>query len=128
MTPTEHEELYTQWPDGMLRCEASSPVKRLALGDDSAYPRVKHADESLPDIHTQMIIDPQMIEYAALDVRSELERRLLLQLVEFGVKEHVWPIAPVIRWQVWDAYVARWYGMHWPPKPPTLSALRGVEE
>ena len=116
----DRDDGFPLWPDGTMRCEATSPVARLALGADNAFPTPR-TTEKLPDIHAQAIVHRLEDVRARFDMRQEIERRMLFQLVEFGVKEHVWPTAPVIRWRVYDERARRWYGFHWPPEPPKLN-------
>lgn len=95
------------WPDGMLRCEINSPARRLVWSDDGVFTQTM-LPEHLPDIQVQAIVDPRMVARAVVDVRAETERRLLFQLIEFGIRERVWPVAPVVRWRKWDAQACSW--------------------
>lgn len=114
------EEMLAIWPDGMLRCEMRSSTRHIALGGDNAFPQA-HTDEPTPEVYAMRMVHPVQDVRARFDLRREIERRLLFDLVEHGIKEHLWPTAPEVRWSVYDERARRWFGMHWPPEPPRLS-------
>lgn len=117
MSGAPDDLINSAWPDGMLRCEVNSPVCRLVRSDDGVLTQTI-LPEQLPDIQAQAIIDPLMVERAVVDVRTDTERRLLFQLIEFGIRERVWPVAPVVRWHKWDAQARSWRPTLMSPQEP----------
>lgn len=110
------DEMLAVWPDGMLRCEINSPTRRLARGSGNTHTQT-YSSESTPDVHVMCVVHPEEAVSARFDMRRETERRLLFDLVEHGIKEGVWPIAPEVRWRVYDARSRQWNYLSWPPDP-----------
>lgn len=93
------------WQHGMLRCRVESRVSRI--NRKLPYTFTEPDEQSEDILHTQSLLDSRTL-LEIPDIGEEIERRMFYELVEFGIKKSVWPIAPIVWWHRWDAERREW--------------------